>query len=147
MVTKKDWIAALPRYKRGQGFFRTIDDKFCPLGILADLIVKEGSIAGLAWVKGEEAYTLELPGQFSTQYEWPTVLRMATGVTIESYHLARFNDSANPDDPKSTFHTDPWKDTQEWMNKVSSGKDKTPSIPDFDTKSPVSTSRVSGVLV
>lgn len=146
MVTKKDWVTALGRYKRGQGFFRSLDDKFCPLGVLADLIVKEGSVPGLAWAKGEEHYLLECPGAEAHAYSWPTTLRMLTGVTIEAYHLARYNDSANPDDPKSTFHSDPWTQMQEWMQKVSSGKDKTPSIPDFDTKNPAILSRVTGVL-
>lgn len=134
MVTKKDWVDGLARYKRGQGVFRSLTDEYCPLGVLAELLIKEGTVPGLAWEKGEESYLLVCDGE-KKAYEWPTSLRLLTGVTIEAFHLVRFNDSADRTNPDSSINSKtPWKDIQEWMQKTASGKDKTPAIHDFDTK-------------
>ena len=135
MVTKKDWITALPRYKRGQGFFRSLTDEYCPLGILADLIVKEGSVSGLSWEKGEESYLLVSPDGTKHAYAWPTELRMLTNVSIEAYHLARYNDSDDRNNADSAINSkDPWEKVGEWMSKPA-GKGRAEAIPEFDTRS------------
>lgn len=43
---KKKWVEALlsGKYIQGHGYLRTSDDKFCCLGVLCDLAVKEGVI-------------------------------------------------------------------------------------------------------
>lgn len=134
MVTKRDWIAALGRYKRGQGFFRSLTDEYCPLGVLADLIIKEGSVPGLAWEKGDDSYLL-VSTEGKHAFQWPKELRLLTGVTIEAYHLVRYNDSDDRSNPDSAINSkEPWKGISEWMSKSGSGKDKTEAIADFDTK-------------
>ena len=52
---KAKWVAALSSgdYKQGYEQLRTLDDKYCCLGVLAELAVKEGIIPPACKVDGD----------------------------------------------------------------------------------------------
>lgn len=90
---KKKWVDALRsgEYEQGQGGLRSTTDKFCCLGVLTDLCIKEGLAED--WEIGDECWW-EAEGYAG--YTPPSV-HEATGAGFSSSipgmgHLATLND-------------------------------------------------------
>lgn len=88
MVTKQQWVKVLEsnQYTPGQGQLRSLDNKFCPLGVLTDLLIKEGKL-GLSWDKTEDGYVVQGNG-----VELPPEARVATGINVAQWHVIRTHD-------------------------------------------------------
>src|SRR5665213_3586046 len=93
-VTRKNWVdaCASAKYEHGiDGCLRSIDNKYCPLGVLADLLVKAGAF-GLTWEKGDDRYYLLSPDGTKDKGYLPAEVRVTTGVAIAHWHIIRQND-------------------------------------------------------
>lgn len=89
---KKKWVDALRsgEYEQGRGGLRSTTDKFCCLGVLTDLCIKEGLTE--EWEIGDKDWW-EAEGRPGTL---PTSTRKATGADYpyipREGHLATLND-------------------------------------------------------
>lgn len=72
---KKKWVEALRsgKYKQGEGYLRSADDKFCCLGVLCDIVSPEGWAKCLSGRYNHGVNGITLPGKVSE----------ATGVTSQ----------------------------------------------------------------
>lgn len=88
-------------YKQGVFGLRTIDDKFCALGVLCDLAAKEGIIqwehSGFAyWIKGGTYYlpksVMKWAGMCSQSGRFPEEF---SNEDVSKYSIANMNDDKN----------------------------------------------------
>lgn len=88
MVTKEQWVKVLgtSQYSPGQGQLRSLDNKFCPLGVLTDLLIKENKL-GLAWDRTDDGYVVQGNG-----VDLPAEARVATGINVAHWHIIRAHD-------------------------------------------------------
>lgn len=87
---KDKWIAALRsgEYKQGNAVLRSEDNKFCCLGVLCDLVIKENP--KLNWYIDEEICDYEIDGE--TEFPPQEIYDITGELEIDESELAALND-------------------------------------------------------
>lgn len=101
---KELWVAALRsgEYVQGKGNLRNIENRFCCLGVLCDLFIKENPTKA-RWQDGGSAYAIMLDDSGLSEYSWlPSVvinwaglIGFGCGVRLKNHpSLAYCNDTS-----------------------------------------------------